>query len=302
MPPLAAIRVFEAAGRLEHFSRAGEELGMTQAAVSYQIRQLEAQIGQPLFLREHGRVRLTDTGRRLLPAISEAFANMRQAFADLNEASAGILAISAPVTFASTFLASALGRFQLEFPDLAVRLSPSNELVDLSRGEFDLAIRIGSGKWEGVRADFLYRDHFTPMCSPQFMETHAVTQPADLLRVERLGSDDRWWQQWFACAGISLPVSDRRGLLLDSQSQEAAAAEAGYGVALMAPYLWRQELASGRLVQPFEQVCLGSSSLWLVCPERRVGVRKIERFREWLHEEIARHGHLMPKEALEPPL
>lgn len=301
LPPLAAIRAFEAAGRLEHFSRAAEELGMTQAAVSYQVRQLEERIGQPLFVREKGGVRLSEAGQRLLPAVSGAFAEMRQAFAGLNEESTGVLAISAPVSIGGTWLSARIGRFQLAFPDLAVRLSLTNELVDLARGEFDLAIRIGPGGWEGLRSEFLFRSHVTPICSPDFLERHAIRRPEDLLRVDRLGPNDPWWAGWFAAAGVGEPPVPRRGVVLDSQSQEASAAEAGFGIALMTPLLWRPQLESGRLVQPFDTLYQPGSSNWLVHRAGRTGVRKIERFREWIREELDRDTDLLPQPLLDPP-
>lgn len=301
LPPLSAIRAFEAAGRLEHFSRAGEELGMTQAAVSYQIRQLEQRIGQQLFIREKGGVRLSDAGRRLLPAVTGAFAELRQAFAGLHEEAAGVLAISAPVSFGATWLSARIGSFQLRFPDLAVRLSLSNGLVDFARDDFDLAIRIGSGKWEGLRSEFLYRAHVTPICSPQFLERHEIRRPEDLLRVERLGPNDPWWAGWFAAAGVGEAPEPRRGIVFDSQSQEANAVQAGFGVALMTPLLWRAELESGRLVQPFDTLYLPGGANWIVHPASRIGVRKIERFREWIREELARDLDLLPEPLLTRP-
>jgi LysR family glycine cleavage system transcriptional activator len=301
LPPLPAIRAFEAAGRLENFSRAAEELGMTQAAVSYQIRQLEGQLGQQLFVRENGRVRLTDSGRRLLGPVGDAFAGMRQAFADLGEESAGVLAVSASVSLGNTWLSATIGRFQLRFPDLALRLSISNEIVDLARGEFDLAVRVGRGQWDGHKSDFLFRLHHAPLCSPEFAARHDLKEPHDLFAVERLAPNDTIWGDWFALAGVGEPLPpSRHGLVLDNQSQEAVAAQAGFGIAMMTPFFWRAELESGRLVQPFGEVLIRPISQYLVHPERRVGVRKIERFREWLHEELANQHDLIPAAALEP--
>jgi len=300
LPPLAAIRAFEAAGRLEHFSRAGEELGMTQAAVSYQIRQLEQRIGQQLFIREKGGVRLSEAGRRLLPAVGGAFTELRRAFAELNEESAGVLAISASVSFGATWLSARIGSFQLRFPDLAVRLSLSNEVIDLARGDIDLAVRIGHGTWDGLRSEFLFRSHVTPVCTAEFAERHAIRRPEDLLRVERLAPNDPWWAGWFAAAGVGEAPAPRQGVVFDSQSQEATAVQAGYGVALMTPLLWRPELESGRLIQPFDTLYLTGAANWIVHPAGRVGVRKIERFREWMREELARDADLLPAPLLTP--
>lgn len=301
LPPLAAVRAFECAGRHQNFSRAAEELGLSQAAISYQILQLEERLGRALFVREKGRVRLSETGRRLLPAVSGAFASMGDAFAALRDDDDDILTISAGVTFGGTWLSARIGRFQLRYPDLAVRLLMSNDLVDFDASSVDVAIRTGAGHWPGLRADFLLRSHVTPICSPAFRDASGIAAPQDLLHVERLAPNDPWWAGWFAAAGIGTPPEPRRGVELDSQLQEAAAVQGGFGVALMTPMFWRAELDSGRLVRPFDTLYEPGSANWLVHREGRTGVRKIERFREWLHQELEKDRHLLP-EALWRPL
>jgi LysR family glycine cleavage system transcriptional activator len=302
LPPLAAIRTFEAAGRLQNFSRAAEELGLTQAAVSYQIRQLEDRLGRALFVREKGRVRLSETGQRLLPAVTGAFASMGDAFAALGSDEADVLTIDAMATFGGTWLSGRIGGFQLAYPDLAVRMSMNNELIDFDATNVDVAIRVGRGHWPGLRADFLYRSHVTPICAPSFLEANHIERPADMLRVERLAPNDPWWAGWLAAAGIdTIPPRQRRGIELDSQLQEASAVQGGYGIALMTPLLWRAELDAGRLVRPFDALYQPGTAHYLVHRENRVGVRKIERFREWLHAELDKDRHLLP-EALWQPL
>ena len=300
LPPLTAVRAFEAAGRHENFSRAAEELGLTQAAISYQIRQLEDRVGRPLFVREKGRVKLSDTGRRLLPALSKSFAAIGEAFASLREDDEDLLELNASVSLGGTWLSARIGRFQVRYHDLAVRLSLSNELTSFAHGGVDAAIRGGIGPWEGLRADFLLRQHFTPICSPAFMEANSIEKPEDLLRVERLGPNDSIWTGWFERVGIPTPPP-RAGIVLDSQLQEASAMQAGFGIAMMTPLYWRGELASGRLVQPFETIYVPRDAHWLVHPESRVGVRKIERVREWLHEELAADREFLPPEVWERP-
>ena len=300
LPPLTAIRAFEAAGRHENFSRAAEELGMTQAAISYQIRQLEDRVGKPLFVREKGRVRLSDTGRRLLPALSSSFTGMAEAFDGLREEDDDVLALNSPVSFGGTWLSARIGRFQVRYPDLAVRLSLSNELTDFDRDGIDATIRGGVGPWDGVRSDFLIRQHFTPICAPSFIEENGICEPEDLLRVERLGPNDSLWAGWFARVGLDVPPP-RPGVVLDSQLQEASAMQAGFGIAMMTPLYWRADLASGRLVQPFATLYVPRAAQWLVHPAGRIGVRKIERFREWLHEELAADRDFLPPEVWDQP-
>ena len=296
LPPLAAVRTFEVAGRLQNFSRAAEELGFTQAAVSYQIRQLEERLGRALFVREKGRVRLSETGQRLLPAISNAFATMSDAFAALGSDETDVLTIDAMTTFGGTWLSARIGGFQLAYPDLAVRMSMNNELVDFDATNVDVAIRVGRGQWPGLRSDFLYRSHVTPMCAPAFLDANRIERPEDLLRVDRLAPNDPWWAGWLAAAGIdTVPPRQHRGIELDSQLQEASAVQGGYGIALMTPLLWRTELDAGRLVQPFATLYQPGTAHFLVHRENRVGVRKIERFREWLHAELDKDRHLLPE-------
>lgn len=300
LPPLAAIRAFESAGRLENFSRAAEELGLTQAAVSYQIRQLEDRLGHPLFVREKGRVRLSETGQRLLPAVSGAFAAMAESFAALRGDDDNVLTISAAVSFGGTWISSRIGRFQLRHPDLAVRLTQTNMMVDFATGGLDVGLRVGMGQWPGLRADFLFRSHVAPICSPAFLAEHRLSAPVDLLRVERVAPSDPWWSSWLAETGIGEPLPPRAGIEFDSQIEEASAVQGGYGIALMSPLFWRAELDSGRLVQPFDTLFLPGSAYYLVHRESRVGVRKIERFREWLREELEADRHLLPERLWEP--
>ena len=300
LPPLSAIRAFEAAGRHENFSRAAEELGLTQAAISYQIRQLEDRVGRPLFVREKGRVRLSDSGRRLLPAITGGFAGIAEAFTALREEDDDVLALDAAMSFGGTWLSARIGRFQVRFPDLAVRISLTNELIDFATSRIDATIRAGRGPWEGLRTEFLFNQHFTPICTPEFIAKHAIREPADLLGVERLTPNEPSWAGWFAAAGVGTTPVARQGIVLDSQLQELSAMQSGFGIALLSPLYWAADLASGRLVQPFGTLYLPGTSMWLVHPAARVGVRKIERFREWLYEELAVDRALVPPEVWEP--
>src|SRR5437763_12873041 len=167
LPPLAAIRAFEAAARTENFTAAAAELGMTQAAVSYQVKSLEERLGAPLFVREKGRARLTPLGVRLLPALSSAFDAIEAAFASHREEDESLLTVTTTHTFANTWLAWTLGSFQMQHMDLAVRMTTSNELVDLRSGDADVAIRAGSGAGEGMEEHRLFESTFTPMASPQ---------------------------------------------------------------------------------------------------------------------------------------
>lgn len=296
LPPLAAVRAFEAAARLGSFTRAGEELGLTQAAVSYQIKLLEERIGQPLFLRQPRQVVLTGTGRRLAGPVAEAFDALRAAFAALDDEGGAVLTISSAQTVASNFLAPRLGAFQLAHPGLAVRLSVSDHLTDFAREEVDVAVRHGRGPWPGLARHPLFPVRFAPLCSPDLLRRMGpVGTPADLLRLPLLSPTDDWWREWFELAGVDAPDLARRGgVRLDSQQIEGRAALAGQGVAILTPELWLDELGSGRLVQPFPLVGRDDRSYWLVYPLARRQAAKIKAFREWLLAEAARFEAAVP--------
>ena len=289
LPPLPAIRVFEAAARHENFTAAANELGLTQAAVSYQMRVLEERLGTALFRREKKRVKLTEAGRRAAGEISRAFDVLDGAFAQLRTESDAMLTVSTSTTFANTWFARRLGVFQMANPGMAVRLVASDALVDFAADEVDVAVRSGRGQWPGLVADHLIDIDFTPMCSPGFLAAHGGRlEPADLLTLPVISPHDDWWGVWLREAGVDVPGgSIRPGMRLDSQANEGAAAIAGQGIAVLTPFFWRDDVAEGRLVRPFTQVTSLGHGYWFVCAEHRRRMPKIKRFREWLLAEVA---------------
>src|SRR5919109_1400056 len=164
LPPLSAVRAFEAAARHGSFTKAAAELGMTQAAVSYQVKLLEDRVGAPLFLRLPKRVALSEAGKRLAPPVTEAFQRLAAAFASLRESNEGVLSVTAILSFASNWLVPRLGSFQLAHPNIAVRLETSQRMVDFSREEIDVGIRGGRGTWPGLKTHLLMPTEFTPLC------------------------------------------------------------------------------------------------------------------------------------------
>ena len=289
LPPLPAIRVFEAVARHLSFTKAAQELGMTQAAASYQIKVLEERIGAPLFLRRPKQIELTEPGQRLAPAVSEAFAILGQAYAAARGGADGLLCVTTVLTFASNWLAQHLGSFQLAHPALAVRLDTSSRLTDFAREDVDLAIRSGGGKWPGLESHKLLDADFTPMLSPKLAASiGGVNKPADLLRLPILDPGDIWWTQWFEAAGVTgHDLAKRPGSSMGAQAYEANAAMAGHGVAILTRALFKAELADGRLVQPFDVVGDDGHAYWLVYPTARRNVPKIRAFRDWILAEIA---------------
>lgn len=290
LPPLPAVRVFEAAARHENFTTAANELGMTQAAVSYQIRALEDRVGIALFRRSKRRVTLTEAGRRTALEVTRAFGVLDGAFAALRAENEAMLTVSTSTTFANTWLAWRLGGFQMAQPDMAVRLIASDGLADFAAEDVDVAIRSGLGTWRGLVSERLMTIDYTPMCSPSFLAAHGPLTPADLLRVPVISPQDPWWIYWLRQAGVDVPDGPiRPGIRLDSQAHEGAAAMAGQGVAMLTPFFWRNDVAEGRLTRPFKQVSSRGYAYWLVYPEHRRQVAKIKRFREWLMAEVTKH-------------
>jgi LysR family transcriptional regulator, glycine cleavage system transcriptional activator len=292
LPPLSAIRCFEAAARHGSFTRAAAELGMTQAAVSYQIKLLEDRLGHPLFLRGARGVSLSEAGRSLAPAVTEAFEQLRAAFDALTESAGGVLAISAVSSFATNWLVPRLGEFQLAHPGLAVRLDTSPRYVDFAREEIDVAIRAGRGPWPGLAQHHLMGIAYTPLLSPQLLERFGpLSAPADLLKLPLIDPTDVWWPDWFAAAGVPAPdlsqSPDLRGL---TQQLAGNLALAGHGAAILTPAFFADELVSGRLVQPLPFVRSSEDSYWLVYPEIRRRSAKIRAFRDWLLAAVQADG------------
>jgi LysR family glycine cleavage system transcriptional activator len=290
LPPLAAVRAFEAAARHGSFTKAAAELGMTQAAVSYQIKLLEDRLGAPLFLRLPKRVVLSEAGKRLAPPVSEAFQRLEAAFAAMRATNEGVLSVTAIHTFATNWLVPRLGAFQLAHPTIAVRLETTHRLVDFAREDFDLGIRTGLGKWPGLKAHLLMPTEFTPLCSPALLaRAGRLDGPADLLKLPLLDWRDDWWRQWFALAGIADPQpAPHPTVQLESQVMLGQAAMTGQGVAILTPAFFAADIAAGRLVQPFDLVARSDSSFYVVYPQERQSSPKIRAFRDWILQEVGR--------------
>lgn len=280
--PVDALRVFEAAARLLSFTRAAEALGMSQAAVSWRIRDLEQRLERPLFTRGTRQVALTPEGERLATAATEAMTLLRRAVAEVVEVNQDILAITTLQTLATQWLATRLGAFQLANPDLAVRVDTGSALASLSADGLDVALRFGSGRWAGLESRFLMPAVFTPVCTPDLRDRLNLRKPADLRRVPLVGEADEW-RAWFAAAGVSAAdAAPPPRLTADNQAMEVAAALGSQGVALGSPILYGREIEQGLLVRPFEATVALAEGYWLCYPSGRRLVPKIARFRDWI--------------------
>lgn len=289
LPPLAAVRAFEAAARLLNFTEAARELAMTQAAVSYQIKLLEERVGTPLFERVGRRVELTPQGQALAATVIRAFDEMRGGFSALSADNAAVLTVSCSNSFAHLWLAPRIGRFQMRQPDLAVRIHASNALADLARERIDIAVRSSNvPSWPGLDMDLLAPTRIAPMCSPAFVASAGpFGEAADLLRALRLSPEDYWWNEWFAAMGVDeMSVKGPTPLVLDSQQMEGRAAMAGQGIAILSPFFWRAEIEAGQLIEPVPSYVIETRTYRVVYPHANRNLPKIRAFRDWIRAEV----------------
>jgi LysR family glycine cleavage system transcriptional activator len=288
LPPLAALRAFEAAGRLLSFSKAGEELLVSQSAVSHQIKTLEATLGVPLFRREVRAVSLTPEGARYLTTVRRAFDLLVEGTDAVAAPTKATVRVSLLASFATHWLVPRLGRFRARHPGIDLALDPSIALVDLDASGADLAIRYGLGDWPGVAPRKLMDEVISPVASPALIARGpAIGAPADLVGHEILFSYSPRlfeWDAWSRAAGLDLAPA-RRSLLHDYNIVLQAALD-GQGIAMGRRRLIRGELAAGRLVQPVGLAVHAGIAWWLVLPRRKLG-RAAHAFIDWLIEEAA---------------
>ncbi|WP_119274743.1 LysR substrate-binding domain-containing protein [Taklimakanibacter deserti] len=283
-PPLQAVKVFDAVARHLNFTKAADELNMTQSAVSYQVKLLEGFIGAPLFVRQARGVALSEHGESVAPLVRRALNDLTQAFQSAKAETADLLVISTMQTFASNWLAPRIGNFQMANPDIAVRLDVSNHLVDFERDRVDAAIRSGKGGWPGLKDHLLGGGNFTIVCSPAYYERIGSPKtPADLSDCIFIGPRDEWWPIWFAAAGLKPPAAlSRPGVDVETQQMAAVLALAGHGLALVHPSFVAEEIKTGKLLQPFALMASTGFNYYLVYPETNRLPRKTQLFRDWI--------------------
>jgi LysR family glycine cleavage system transcriptional activator len=303
LPPLNALRAFEAAARRTSFVRAAEELSVTPAAVSQQVRGLEQFLGIQLFLRQRNTLTLTEAGRAFLPGVHEAFRSLTRATEQLQaRAFETLLHLSAPPTFATQWLRPRLARFSQRHPDIEVRLAASKGLTDFAREDFDAAIRYGRGPYPGLEAERFLDDELFPVCAPALVERGArLRRPEDLrlhvLLQDGASAEDETapdWQRWLDRLGVE-GIDARKGPAFTPGHLVIHAAIDGQGVALVKRSWVEAELADGRLVRPFGESLPTGFSYQLVRPAGRPVSRKIALFRAWLFEEAGAGRLAMPQ-------
>jgi LysR family glycine cleavage system transcriptional activator len=295
LPPLNALKAFEAAARNESFTRAAEELFVTQGAISHQVKALEVELGFKLFNREPQRLVLTEAGHDYLVVVRDAFDRIALGTDRLlKRQNAGALTVSTSPNFASKWLVHRLGRFAESHPTIDLRVSANLHHVDFAREEVDVAVRHAEGKSPGMNCVRLYAEELFPVCSPRLLEgQHALHQPEDLKNHKLLHLNHRQdWSKWLGAAGVG-EADLSKGPVLNQASMIIDAAVDGQGVALARTGLAAWDLINGRLVRPFSLALPVSYAYWIVCPTATANLPKIATFRDWLLEEAADDDRLL---------
>lgn len=319
LPPLNALRAFEVAARHLSFRKAAEELHVTPAAISHQIKLIEDTLGVILFRRLTRAIALSPAGQSFLPKLSEGFAQISAAVEQLRaHESGGPLTVNAPPSFATKWLMPRLHRFVTAFPDIDLRIVASMRLVDARRHDAvdsmtgteaqpedaDIDIRFGNGKYPHCRVDPLFKVSLTPLCSPRLLEgMRPLRKPADL-RYHMLLHDDTLfgskgqpdWAIWLEGAGVH-EVDVSRGPHFNHSVLGLEAAVDGLGVVLGMKELAAGDLAAGRLVAPFEHSLTLPYSYYMVSAESAADRPKVAVFRKWLLDEV--HPPLARKGAVD---
>ncbi|PVX81195.1 transcriptional regulator GcvA [Paraburkholderia unamae] len=290
LPPLNALRAFEAAGRLGSFKEAAAELHVTPGAVSQHVRLLEAWLGAPLFDRQNRRVALTPAAQAYLEAIGPLFEQLAQATAryGVPQTASRTLSVNAPATFTLRWLVPRLAKFRAGHPDVEVKVETSNGPLESLSEEHDIIIRGGPDTFYGYAMRPFLTEERLPVCSPALLQRAPLRSPGDLRQHTLLHTSSlpRLWPDWLASARLA-DLRPAAALTFDHFYLTLQAAIDGIGVAMGPTALVADDLAAGRLVTPFAGPRLPSRSYCTYVPDEKSGDGLIERFRSWLEREGA---------------
>ncbi|AIU27957.1 XRE family transcriptional regulator [Pandoraea pnomenusa] len=288
LPNLSALRAFEAAARLESFSRAAEELFVTHGAISHQIRALEQELGTTLFARNGKRISITPAGRQYATSIRAALDDIAQATRKLQAGtrSERRLVLTTMPSFASRWLTPRIGRFIDRHPELEVELRCSAHLIDFERDDVDVALRMGKGNWPGLHIEKVLDDVFFPACSPVYNGGQLPHTAEEFRRSTLLRSEGEPWAPWFTAAGFELP-EPTQGMMYEDSGMLSQAAIVGQGVALVRRSLAVGDIMAGRLVRLSDVDTPCEWDYYFVCPPAVLETQRVQAFRTWFLEELA---------------
>lgn len=283
LPPLNALRAFESAARHLSFTRAAEELFVTQAAISHQIKSLEDFLSMKLFLRKNRTLLLTEEGQGYFLELRDIFQALQEATERLQARGAkGAITVAMPPSFASQWLVPRINQFSQQNPDIDVRI----KAVDFDEGflseDVDIAIYYGRGSWPGLSADKLHIEYLTPVCAPALLQgPKPLVELDDLAHFQLLHYASRdAWQKWIKHFNV-LGVKVNQGPIFSHSNLVLQAAALGQGIALGHSLLARPEIEAGRLVCPFEEKMVVKNAYYLVCHQAQAELGKIATFRNW---------------------
>ena len=291
LPPLNALRAFESAGRHLSFTRAADELHVTQAAISHQIKTLESWLDMALFKRLNRAIILTEPGQHYLLSVRDALDGLEAATKQILTAGAGAaLTVSVMPSFGATWLVRRMARFAQLHPEIDLRISADDRTIDFAREDVDVAVRYGRGTWPGLHATRLMRQNIFPVCSPALVEKgpHPLRSPDDLRHHILLQEDSTTydWRMWLLAAGVD-DIDPAHGPSFSHAHVLYQAAIVGEGVAIGATPMVDDDLADGRLVKPFELTISIDWAFYVVCVEKRQDEPNIVALRNWLLAEAA---------------
>lgn len=283
LPPLGAVRAFEAAARHLNFTQAAAELHVTQAAISHQVRQLEQWLGLRLFERRGHLLTITAQGRDYVAEISAALDRIASATVRLKQGSEGPLRITALPSFAACWLVPRLDDFREQYPDIELKLTTSTQLWDGVDDRFDIGIRSGLGRWSGLHAQLLATESLSPVCAPSLATgPQPLREPSDLRHAHLLHDVPRGgWRMWCERAGVD-DIDVDAGLAFDDAGLVLQAALRGQGVALGRLTLAERDLREGRLIKPFDIAIPNDYSYWLVYSGAKAERENVAAFRSWV--------------------
>ncbi len=289
LPPLDALRVFEAAARRLSFAAAAEELHLTASAVSHRIKALEAQLGLVLFERLTRKVRLTPAGRAYAVAVADAIAILREATRRLASEANRPLTASVTPLFGARWLLPRLARFEAAHPGITVRITSTTRFADFTTDGIDCAVRFGKGVWPGLTAHRLMSMDYVPVCAPSLVRQGRIKVPGDLARHTLIHSEptSEAWRMWLVAAGAT-GVDPDSGQVLSDTTAAIQAAMDGIGVAISDRKFIARELKQRRLVTPFDFDMPSGGAFYFVYPAGRADDRRIATFRDWVLSELAR--------------
>ncbi len=298
LPSLNALRAFEAAARHLSFTRAADELNVTQAAVSHQIKALEDQLGIILFRRLNRALLLTDEGQMLFPGVRDALDALAEATHRLKAREAGgPLTVSTLPSFAAKWLVPRMSRFQDRHPEIELRIAAAERLVDFARDNVDVAIRFGRGDWPGVHVELVAEETVTLVCGPAVRDS--LREPSDIARFTLLHEEmlpldpSPRWETWLRAAGVT-GLETSHGPRFSHTHMMLQTVMDGHGLALAGTLLVDDDLAAGRLVAPFDLKLPSGFAYYLACPAPASDRPKIKAFWRWVLEETAGYRENRP--------